>query len=98
MTVAKALPVLLKIAAKPDLHRRVLGCDRHPRGHRTDVGHDYPMLDWSVCPLDLLSHPLFAALWKLDRLAAVAPLSSWPEGYSPWAVEGLLALKARRGE
>lgn len=98
MTVIKALPVLLKIAAKNDLHRRLLGCDHAPRGHVPELGPEHPLLDWSVCPLDLLTHPLFGALWRLDKVAQVSPLSNWPGGYSPWAVEGLMALKARRGE
>jgi hypothetical protein len=93
-----ALPTLLKIASKPDLHRRILRCEHLPFGHVPDLGADHPVLDWSICPLDLFSHPLIAALLRLDRMAAISPLSGWPNDYAPWAVDGMMVLKTRRGE
>ncbi len=98
MSVISALPILLKLATKADIHRPLLGCNRLPRFHPVDGMGETPSLDWSVCPLDVLTMPEFGHIFKLDKLATIAPLSGWPDRYAPWAVEGLLTLRQMRGE
>lgn len=98
MTVVTALPILLKLLPTAVMHRQVLGCTRHPFGHAVDpkLAKSTPMLDWSVCPLDLVAHPLIQSVFTLDRLAKIAPVSNWPTGLTAWAVEGLLLLRQPR--
>jgi hypothetical protein len=91
MTVATALPILIKLARKRHTLRAVLGCRDQPRYHKPAV-QDVPDLDWSHCPLDLMDDPHITAVHHLARCAAVAPLSGWPAGYAAWAVAGLMAI------
>ncbi len=98
MNLVSALPTLLSLAPKAGLHRAVLGCAHRPRWHACEGMEEQPSLDWSVCPLDLLGHPLVQRVLDLDRLARVAPLSGWPDRYAAWAVNGLLLLRQQRGE
>ena len=98
-TIISALPDLLKLAKKHDLHRRLLGCDRLPFGHAVPEHlRENPLLNWSVCPMDVLSCGHVQAVVGLDRMSKVAPLSGWPHDYAAWAVSGLMALRAHRGE
>lgn len=100
MTVAAALPVLLKLVPQANMHRRLLGCAHQPFGHVPDarLAKSTPSFDWSVCPLDLLTDPAIKGVFTLDRLAKVAPLSNWPGAFAVWAVDGLLLLRQLRGE
>lgn len=92
MTVATALPVLLKLQRKRRTLRVVLGCAHQPRYHKPAVA-DVPDLDWSHCPLDLLDDPHIGAAQHLSRMADIAPLSGWPTGYAAWVVAGLMAIR-----
>lgn len=98
-TFVSALPVLLRLAKAPGKVRGILGC--HGQGHLHPVpesAREIADLDWNVCPLDLLAAPQFGAVFSLDRLARVAPLTGWPDRYSAWAVAGLMAVREARGE
>lgn len=95
MTVATALPTLLRLAKKQRTLRIVLGCQGQPRLHKPRDS-DVPDLQWSVCPLDLLDDPHIQAVQHLSALAEVAPLQRWPIGYAAWAVSGLVALRGQR--
>lgn len=99
MTIASALPVMLKLAAPGKVNPRViLGCASLPRFHEVPVSaRGVPMFDWSVCPLDLFGHPLVASVFQIDELARVAPLTGWPDRFVAWAVGGLLAVRKHRG-
>jgi len=98
-TFTSALPTLLRIAKAPGKVRGLLGCQGQSHLHPVpSQAREIADLDWNVCPLDLLGSPHFQAVLRLDRLAKVAPLSGWPEKFSPWAVAGLLALREHRGE
>lgn len=92
MTVATALPILLKLARKQRTLRAVLCCRGQPRFHQPP-DTDVPDLQWSHCPLDLLEDPHVQACLHLSRMADVAPLSGWPARYAAWAVAGLMAIK-----
>lgn len=100
-TFVSALPTLLQLAKKADKHRVMLGCRMPGAGHLHAVpaqAQEIKALAWNVCPLDLLGCPQLAAVFELDRLAKVAPLSGWPDRYAPWAVIGLMAVRdAREG-
>ena len=98
MNVISALPILIKLARKADLHRNILGCAHKPRWHGVTGMDEHPSLDWSVCPLDLLGHPMVSAIFHLDALAKVAPLSGWPNDFAAWAVSGLMTLRQLRGD
>ena len=93
MTVATALPTLLKLQRKRATIAMVLGCRGKPRFHKPAV-EDVPDLDWSHCPLDLLNDPHIAAVLSLSRMADVSPLSGWPSRYAAWAVAGLMAVRS----
>ena len=95
MTVATALPTLLRLSRKQATLRVVLGCHGQPRFHRP-APSDVPDLDWSHCPLDLLDSPYIAAVNALWQTSEVAPLSGWPVRYAAWAVSGLLAIQGSR--
>ncbi len=93
VTVAEALPLLLRVERKRTMLAPVLGCARKPRLHPVEGMSEQPSLDWSHCPLDLLGLPPVAAVRGLSRLADVSPLDGWPTRYSAWAVAGVMALR-----
>lgn len=98
-TFTSALPTLLKLATKAGTYRNLLGCHGQPAFHAVpDAAREVDVLDWSVCPLDLLASPFMVAVHQLDRMAKVAPLAGWPDRYAPWAVAGLMTLRQHRGE
>lgn len=92
MTVATALPVLLKLQRKRNTLRQALGCAGKARLH-APAKTEIPDLDWSHCPLDLINDPRIVAVFHLSRMANVAPLSDWPAGYAAWVVAGIMALR-----
>lgn len=91
---ASSLPTLLKLAKKRSMYAGLLGCAKLPRFHAVPQQHrEVKLLDWSVCPLDLLDSP-FARLSKsLYDAAQVSPLTGWPDKFAPWAVYGLMAQR-----
>ncbi len=99
-TVVSALPTLRRLAKAPDKHRRMLGCMSGGHLHAVPDGPSREIVDydWSVCPLDLLGDPHFGAIFDLDRLAGIAPLSGFPDRFAPWAVMGLMALRQAQGK
>ena len=94
MSFVSALPILIRIGRKASMLRAALGCRSAPRFHAPAPGsRSVPDLDWSHCPIDLLESPFMRALYGLDRLARVAPLTGWPERFAPWVVVGLMVLR-----
>ena len=99
MTIATALPVLLKLSKPSKVNpRALLGCAYLPRFHEVpDTARGVPTLDWSICPLDLFDHPLLSSVFVIDELARVAPLGGWPDRFVAWAVNGLLIVRRHGG-
>ena len=92
MTIAAALPLLMKIQRRAQSIAPVLGCRGAP--HEVPASaREIDDLDWSVCPLCLLGHPLLAALRQFDHLLAASPVAGWPDRFAPWAVAGVLYLR-----
>jgi len=94
MTAIDAVPILLRLAGRASMLAPLLGCNG-TAGHPIPDS-DVPELQWSDCPLCLLSSPWMQSLRVLGSMAEVAPLSGWPERYAVWAVHGLIALKQAR--
>jgi hypothetical protein len=90
-----ALPTLLKIAKRGRREmRQVLQCSRHPSLHPSPPGaRAVAILNWSVCPLDIIEAGHLQALQRLQRVAAVAPIAPWPGAFAAWVVEGLAMLQ-----
>ncbi len=98
MTFAAALPLMLRLRSRLQLSAMMLGCPLDGTAHEVaPQARDVADLDWSVCPLCLLRTGHLDAVESLDRLARVAPLSGWPDRYAPWAVLGVLHLRAAEG-
>ena len=97
-TFTSALSTLLKLSRKAGQVRGLLGCKGQDHLHPVPAhAREIAELDWSHCPLDLLSSPFATAVGQLDRMSAVGPLSGWPDRYAAWAVAGLMALREARG-
>ncbi len=98
MTFAAALPLLLRLRKRLQMSAMLLQCPLD--GTRHDVpaqAREVADLDWTVCPLCLLRSGHLDTVQDLDRLASVSPLSGWPDRYAPWAVLGVLHLRASEG-
>ena len=97
MSFVSALPTLIKIGRKASMLRSALGCRGAPRLHAPAAGvADVPDLDWSHCPIDLLTSPFMQAIHGLDRLAKISPLAGWPGDFAPWVVVGMMLLREER--
>jgi len=91
---APSLSTLLTLAKKRGTYRYILGCAGAPRFHAPPPqARETPILDWSVCPLDLLDSPFARLSWTLSEVAKVSPLAGWPDRFAPWAVVGLMAQR-----
>lgn len=94
MTVAAALPTLLRLRRRAQMAAMLLGCRGDGTPHEVpQSARDVADLDWSVCPLCLLRAPHLGLIAALDRMAKVTPLSGWPDRYVAWAVLGVLHLR-----
>lgn len=51
-------------------------------------------VDWPACPLAMLRAPSWRALVDTFLAARISPLTGWPDGYTAWAVEGLVELQS----
>ena len=82
-TLLTAWPKLMRLAGRAHTVANVLGCRGKPHAI-PDI--DVPELQWSTCPLCLLASPSVQSALHLARISKVAPLTSWPDKYSVWAV------------
>lgn len=96
MTFAAAYPLLLKLAAKPQMASLLLGCEGKPHAVPAQA-REVAELDWSACPLCLLRSPFVAMVEALEAAASVSPVAGWPDRFAAWAVCGVVHLRNARG-
>lgn len=48
---------------------------------------------WPMCPLGMLRVPAWIELRDAYLAAQVSPLQDWPDGFTLWAYQGMLALQ-----
>ena len=54
---------------------------------------------WDKCPVRaVLDDEKIMAALKMERLAKIAPLSNWPDGYSAWLPELVCAIRDARDD
>ena len=54
---------------------------------------------WSGCPVRaVLDDPRMSAALQIERQAKISPISNWPDGYSAWLPEYVLAIADAREE
>lgn len=94
VTAIDAVPLLQRLAGRAGVLAPLLNCNG-TAGHPIPDS-DVPELQWSACPLCMLSAPWYQSLRVLASMADVSPLSGWPDRYAVWTVHGLIALHQAR--